>query len=57
MNKTSIIPRKKTEFDADIRFTPSDEALICLSCPLPECNKFVCKRFKEEKKKLKNPKI
>lgn len=28
-------------------------AKICLNCPLPECNKFKCKRFDEELKKLK----
>lgn len=31
----------------------SPEALICLKCPLPECNKIKCKRFDEELKKIK----
>jgi hypothetical protein len=31
----------------------SAEALICLNCPLPDCDKKVCKRYKEEKRKLK----
>ena len=35
------------------RGTPSAEANICLSCPLPECKKSVCKRFNEEKRKIK----
>lgn len=29
------------------------EALICLNCPLPECNRIKCERFDEEVKKLK----
>ena len=32
------------------------EARICLTCPLPECNKYHCKRYKEEKLKLKGGK-
>ena len=34
----------------------SPEALICLKCPLPvkECKPDVCKRYKEEKLKIKN---
>lgn len=28
-------------------------ALICLNCPLPDCNKVGCKRFNEEMKKIK----
>lgn len=31
----------------------SAEALICLECPLPECKKNVCQRYKEEAKKIK----
>lgn len=34
-------------------YTPTKEASICLSCPLKECNKSECERFKEEKRKLK----
>lgn len=33
--------------------TPSAIANICLSCPLPKCDKSVCKRFNEEKRKIK----
>ena len=31
----------------------SAEAWICLSCPLPECNKVSCKRYEEEFAKIK----
>lgn len=37
----------------DITLRPSDEAKICIECPLPECKKLNCERFREEKKKLK----
>lgn len=37
-------------------YTPTAEAEICLSCPLKECKKAECKRFKDEKKKLKGRK-
>lgn len=53
MYKTNVIPKKKTEFDKDVMYTPSAEALICLTCPLPKCSKMVCKRYNEEKKKIK----
>jgi hypothetical protein len=31
----------------------SAEALICLQCPLPDCNKLVCKRYNEEARKIR----
>lgn len=31
----------------------SEEAWICLNCPLPECNKVSCKRYEEEFAKIK----
>lgn len=31
----------------------SEEARICLECPLPRCDKLTCKRFDEEKEKLR----
>ncbi len=34
-------------------YTPTAEADICLNCPLKECSKDKCERFREEKKKLK----
>lgn len=37
-------------------YTPTAEAEICLTCPLKECKKAECKRFKDEKKKLKGRK-
>lgn len=45
---------KQTEFDKGIGiYKPSAIANICLSCPLPKCDKSVCKRFNEEKRKIK----
>lgn len=35
-------------------YKPTAEAEICLTCPLKECNKSECKRFKDEKRKLKS---
>lgn len=35
-------------------YTPSAEAEICLNCPLKECKKTECERFKAEKRKLKS---
>ena len=32
----------------------SAEAWICLNCPLPECNKINCKRYKDMKRELKS---
>lgn len=34
----------------------SEEARICLECPLPTCKKRDCARYKEEKKKLRRKK-
>lgn len=34
-------------------YTPTEEAEICLICPLKECKNSECERFKEEKRKLK----
>lgn len=31
----------------------SEEASICLECPLPTCNKIRCDRYEEEKRKLR----
>ena len=42
------------DYGEDMKFTPSEEAKICLNCDLPECkNRGPCKRFREEKRKLK----
>lgn len=47
------ITPKRGEF-LDMILRSSDEAKICLNCDLPECkNTGPCKRFKEEKRKLK----
>lgn len=35
-------------------YKPTEEAEICLTCPLKECKKAECKRFKEERRKLKS---
>ena len=48
--------KKKAGFDGDAVFTPSEEANICLTCPLDSCKKNRCKRFDEEKRKLKEAK-
>lgn len=47
-----MIKRKPTELD----ITSKAIARICLNCPLPSkaCNKGVCARFEEEKKKIKD---
>ena len=34
-------------------YTPTEEAEICLICPLKECKNSECERFKEEKRNLK----
>ena len=34
----------------------SEEARICLECPLPSCKKRDCERYKAEKKKLRRKK-
>lgn len=34
----------------------SEEARICLECPLPSCKKMSCERYKAEKKKLRRKK-
>lgn len=34
----------------------SEEARICLECPLPSCKKRDCERYKAEKKKLRRQK-
>ncbi len=48
---------KNKEFDKAKRktmiFLAKAEADICLSCPLPNCDKNVCARFKKLKKELK----
>ena len=31
----------------------SDEVAICMNCPLPDCPPKTCKRFNEERKRLK----
>lgn len=46
----------KAKVDDESEFitqTKDDEILICLKCPLPKCDKLYCKRYEEEKKKLK----
>ena len=32
--------------------TPTEEIDICLNCPLPDCKKDKCERFREEVKKI-----
>lgn len=34
--------------------SPTAEIDICLNCPLPECKKDKCDRFREEVKKIPN---
>lgn len=34
--------------------TPTAEIDICLNCPLPDCNRVKCDRFREEVKKIPN---
>ncbi len=56
MLKASMVPvaGSKTRLSSCHNvYTPSPEADICLNCPLKECSKSTCERFKEEKKKLK----
>ena len=43
---------KKTVTD-NMQFRASEEAKICLTCPIKVCKPDSCKRFKEEKRKLK----
>lgn len=50
------VRKKKSGYDDDMIFTPSDEAKICLTCPLVSCKKNKCARFDEEKRKLKEAK-
>ena len=46
--------REITGYESERRIIPQDEEiLICLNCPLPKCDKLCCKRYEEEKKKLK----
>lgn len=42
--------QKRTVHTNDV---PMTEAEICLTCPLKECNKTGCERFRKEKQKLK----
>ncbi len=46
----------KSKVDDESEFlteTKEEEILICLNCTLSNCNKFYCKRYEEEKAKLK----
>ncbi|MBQ7912962.1 MAG: hypothetical protein IJ308_04345 [Clostridia bacterium] len=55
MIKIGIKPKSKAANKLEIGFTltPSEEAAIYLNCPLPSCTKLTCKRFEEEKRRLK----
>lgn len=52
--KPHLIPRIKGEKEDYIPLNSSEEAMICLECPLPveACDIIYCKRYKEERKKL-----
>ena len=44
--------------DSDyVPVNPSDEAKICLNCPLKSCRPEGCTRLREERKKLKEKKV
>lgn len=52
MIKNRLVPKGKSG-NEDFILTPSDEAKICLTCPLKKCkNANHCERFKNEKEKL-----
>ena len=54
MPKVKMIPKPKSTGGKLATYTPTAEIEICLNCPLPNCNaKYVCKRFKEERNKIK----
>lgn len=54
MIKGKLISTKSEK--EDFILTPSDEAKICLNCPLKRCvnDNLRCKRYLSEKKKLKS---
>lgn len=41
-----------------LSYSASEEAKICLNCPLPvnKCHPLVCKRYKAERKKIEEQK-
>lgn len=56
MIRPSIIPNnQEREIGLYSPRESSEEALICLNCPLPSC-KNNCSRYNKEKKKLKDRK-
>ena len=56
-NKTYLNPEKSAKWwESDIVINSSEEASICLNCPLPNCKKDHCKRYYEELKKIKERK-
>jgi hypothetical protein len=58
MVRSKILTVVKRTSTKNIYLTASEEARICLNCPLPakSCNTMSCQRFDEEKKKLKEQK-
>lgn len=54
MLRPNLITRK-ANVESDFKLTSSEEAKICTECPLPakSCNKDRCKRFEEERRRLK----
>ena len=55
MIQTNIKNTLKKAVTDDMRFRASEEAQICLSCPLKKCNGS-CDRLRSERKKLKGAK-
>lgn len=52
-------PRITRKYEKNTGYIPRDvsnDAAICLNCPLPDCKYYNCERFKKEKAKLKHNK-
>ncbi len=54
MIAASVI-RRKYDKDIDYQVCSSEEARICTECTLPAscCDRQICERYKDEKRKLK----
>ena len=52
--KPHLKPRIKGEKESYLPLNSSEEAMICLECPLPaeSCDQVRCSRYKEERAKL-----
>lgn len=54
MIKSKVIPNVITNIELYLPQVTSEEADICLNCPLPTCKSALyCNRYKEEMEKLK----